>query len=60
MKFTSLERLLNGTAEPFTKPSDMPEAEVPIFIDFVRSMLEIDPESRKSASELLQNKWINS
>lgn len=46
--------------EPFIKPSDMPDAEIPIFIDFVKGMLTIDPESRKSASELLQHKWINS
>ena len=60
MGSASLERLMNGTTKPFLKPHDMPEAELLIFIDFVRGMLEIDPDSRKSASELLQHKWINS
>lgn len=38
---------------------DMPEAEVPIFVDFIKGMLEIDPRSRKSAAELLQHEWIH-
>lgn len=59
LKPTSLERLINGTTKPFLKPRDMPDTEVPIFIDFLRGMLEIDPGSRKSASELLQHEWIN-
>ena len=36
----------------------MPKAEVPIFIDFIKGMLEIDPGSRKSAAELLQHEWV--
>ncbi|KAL4807995.1 protein kinase [Aspergillus unguis] len=59
LKPTSLERLINGTTEPFLKPRDMPDCEVPVFIDFLGGMLEIDPGSRKSASELLQHEWIN-
>lgn len=55
---TSLERLLNGKVKPFLKPRDMPEAEITTFIDFIKGMLEIDPMSRKSAAELLQNEWI--
>ncbi|KAI9935061.1 hypothetical protein ASPWEDRAFT_175782 [Aspergillus wentii DTO 134E9] len=31
---------------------------VPEFIDFVRGMLTIDPEQRKSAKELLQHEWL--
>ncbi|KAE8153568.1 protein kinase [Aspergillus avenaceus] len=58
LKPTKLERLINGTTKPFLKPSDMPEAEVPIFIEFVQGMLELDPGTRKSASELLQHEWI--
>ncbi|KAL4786084.1 protein kinase [Aspergillus varians] len=58
MKATSLERMLNGKTKPFLKSSDMPDAEVPIFIDFVRDMLQIDPETRKSAAELLQHEWL--
>lgn len=59
LKPTSLEPLINGTTKPFLKPRDMPDAEVPIFIDFLKGMLEIDPGSRKSASELLQHEWVN-
>ncbi|GES59264.1 protein kinase [Aspergillus terreus] len=58
LKPTSLERLLNGTSKPFLKPKDMPDAEVPIFIDFIKGMLAIDPASRKSAADLLQHEWI--
>lgn len=60
MKSTSLERLLNGTTKPFLKPDDMPDAEVPIFINFLRGMLTIDPEHRSSAAELLQHEWVRS
>lgn len=59
LKPTSLERLLNGTSKPFIKPDDMHDAEVPIFIDFVRGMLQINPDTRKSAAELLQHEWIS-
>lgn len=58
LKPTSLERLLNGTPKPFLKPKDMPDVEVPIFIDFIKGMLAIDPASRKSAADLLQHEWI--
>ncbi|KAK2750101.1 hypothetical protein FQN57_004593 [Myotisia sp. PD_48] len=58
MKSTSLERLINGAEKPFLKPSDMPDFEVPIFIDFLKGMLDIDPRTRKSAAELLQHEWI--
>ncbi|KAJ6096872.1 hypothetical protein N7486_007618 [Penicillium sp. IBT 16267x] len=49
----SLERLIDGTERPFLKPNDMSDAEIPIFIDFLRGMLTIDLTHRKSAVELL-------
>ena len=58
LKPTSLERLLNGTTKPFLKSNDMSDVEVPIFINFVRSMLTIDPARRKTAAELLQHEWL--
>ncbi|KAK9234398.1 protein kinase, partial [Lipomyces kononenkoae] len=58
MKPTSLERMINGTTKLFLKPKDMPDTEVPIFIDFLRGMLAIDPERRRSAADLLQHEWI--
>lgn len=36
MKSTSLEGLINGAEEPFLKPDDMPDAEVSVFIDFLK------------------------
>ncbi|RDW89992.1 CMGC protein kinase [Aspergillus mulundensis] len=60
LKPTTLERLVNGKTMPFLKPIDMPDAEVPIYIDFLKGMLEIDPEKRKSAAELLEHEWIRS
>ncbi|KAG6285546.1 hypothetical protein E4U45_000321, partial [Claviceps purpurea] len=56
---TSLERLLNGDRMPCIKPSDMSDDEVVVFIDFVRSMLQIDPVKRKSAAQLLQHEWLS-
>ncbi|KAG6106266.1 hypothetical protein E4U14_004698 [Claviceps sp. LM454 group G7] len=56
---TSLERLLNGDRMPRIKPSDMSDDEVVVFIDFVRSMLQIDPKKRKSAAQLLQHEWLS-
>ncbi|KAF7591091.1 hypothetical protein BBP40_001990 [Aspergillus hancockii] len=53
LKPTSLERLINGT-KPFLKPKDMSDAEVPIFLDFLRGMLQTNPELRNSATDLLQ------
>ncbi|KAG6091429.1 hypothetical protein E4U30_006955, partial [Claviceps sp. LM220 group G6] len=56
---TSLEHLLNGERMPRMKPSDMSDDEVVVFIDFVRSMLQIDPKKRKSAKQLLQHEWLS-
>ncbi|KAJ0420558.1 protein kinase [Aspergillus carlsbadensis] len=58
LKPTCLERLIDGETKPFLKPTDMTKAEVPVFVDFIKGMLEIDPASRKSADELLQHEWI--
>ncbi|KAM3448170.1 hypothetical protein MY3296_008040 [Beauveria thailandica] len=59
LKPTSLERLVNGDVKPFIKPADMLETEIAIFIDFIKSMLAIDPMARKSAAELLQHEWLS-
>ncbi|EED20490.1 protein kinase, putative [Talaromyces stipitatus ATCC 10500] len=58
LKPTTLERLINGTTKPFLKPNDMPDAEVPIFLNFLTAMLSIDPNRRRSAADLLQHDWI--
>lgn len=36
----------------------MPDAKIPIFIDFLQGMLKIDPAHRKSAAELLRHEWL--
>ncbi|KAJ5783747.1 uncharacterized protein N7518_009424 [Penicillium psychrosexuale] len=54
----SLERLIDGAEMPFIKPNDMSNAEIPIFIEFLRGMLTIDPTHRKSAAELLDHEWL--
>ena len=38
----------------------MPKNEVPIFADFLRGMLTLDPANRKSAAEMLEHEWLNS
>ncbi|KAL3457560.1 protein kinase [Aspergillus heterothallicus] len=58
LKPASLEFLVNGPTAPFTRPHDMPESEIPAFVDFLKGMLVIDPQSRKSAAELLQHEWL--
>ncbi|PGG99297.1 CMGC/SRPK protein kinase [Helicocarpus griseus UAMH5409] len=58
LKPTTLENLLNGPKKPFSKPDDMPEADVPLFINFIRGMLAIDPERRSSAADLVKHEWL--
>ena len=56
----SLERLLDGKKEPFRRPDDMTESEVPLYVDFLKGMLTLDPEKRKSAAEMLEHEWLRS
>ncbi|KAL4791274.1 kinase-like domain-containing protein [Aspergillus venezuelensis] len=58
LKPTSLERLLNGKTRTFLRPAVMTEAEMFVFIDSVRGMLEVDPRSKKSAAELWRHEWL--
>ncbi|QSS62287.1 serine kinase [Histoplasma capsulatum] len=55
---TTLESIIDGQESPFLKPNDMPHAEVPIFIDFLKGMLAINPDHRRSAAELLRHGWL--
>jgi serine/threonine-protein kinase SRPK3 len=36
------------------------DAEKPLFIDFLKSMLRLKPSERASAAELLEHEWIKS
>ncbi|KAF2207809.1 hypothetical protein CERZMDRAFT_114980 [Cercospora zeae-maydis SCOH1-5] len=55
---TSLRAYLDGKDEPFRRPSDMDEDEVPVFVDFLRGALALDPVDRRTATELLQHQWL--
>ena len=59
LETTTLEKLVDGDHERTQRPKDMPESEVPVFCDFLRGMLALDPEKRKSASQLLEHKWLS-
>ena len=58
LKPASLESLMDGENEVLRRPEDMPQTEVPVFVDFLEGMLVLDPEKRKSAAELLEHKWL--
>lgn len=59
------EVIEKGVSEPLNelialqKPVGMPSVEVPIFEDFVRSMLRYKSEERASTAYLLRHPWIN-
>lgn len=36
----------------------LPQSEVPVFIDFLKCMLTLDPDGRKSAAQLLEHYWL--
>ncbi|OAX83469.1 CMGC/SRPK protein kinase [Emergomyces africanus] len=58
LKPTTLESIVTGTTKPFLKPADMPDVEVPIFVDFLKGMLTINPDHRRSAADLLKHEWL--
>lgn len=55
----SLLSLMDGENEVLRRPKDMPEAEVPVFVDFLENVLAIDPDDRKSAAEMLKHPWLD-
>ena len=54
----TLEHFMDGDEGLLLRPKDMPKTEVPIFADFLQGMLALDPEQRKTASELLDHDWL--
>jgi len=58
LKLTSLERCIDGTRGILRRPHDMAAEEVPVFVDFLRGALTLDPDHRRSAKELLQHEWL--
>ncbi|KAI9839839.1 MAG: hypothetical protein M1819_000029 [Sarea resinae] len=55
----SLLSLMDGDHEVLRRPKDMPQTEVPIFVDFLEGMLAVDPENRKSAADMLKHPWLS-
>ncbi|OJD16067.1 CMGC/SRPK protein kinase [Emergomyces pasteurianus Ep9510] len=58
LKPTTLESIIAGSNKPFLKPTDMPDVEEPLFIDFLKGMLTINPDHRRSAADLLKHEWL--
>lgn len=54
----SLLSLMDGQEGILRRPEDMPQTEVPIFVDFLEDMLAVEPGDRKSAAELLKHPWL--
>lgn len=54
----SLLSLMDGENEVLRRPKDMPEAEIPVFVDFLENVLAIDPDDRKSAAGMLKHPWL--
>lgn len=50
---------MDGKDEVLRKPKDMPQTEVPIFVDFLEGMLAVEPDDRKSAAEMLKHPWLD-
>lgn len=55
---TSLLSLMDGKEGALRRPKDMPQAEVPVFVDFLKGMLAIEPNDRKSAAQMLEHQWL--
>jgi serine/threonine-protein kinase SRPK3 len=49
---------MDGETEALRRPDDMPVDEVPVFVDFLKGMLAINPDERKSAAEMLKHDWL--
>lgn len=58
LSLASLLSLMDGEHEVLRRPKDMPQTEVPIFVDFLEGMLAIEPDDRKSAAEMLKHPWL--
>lgn len=58
IKQTGLEKVLDGDCPALQRPADLPKTEVPLLVDFLKSVFVIDPEKRRSAAELLEHEWL--
>jgi serine/threonine-protein kinase SRPK3 len=44
--------------EQFSKVPDLSEVERKAYLDFIKSMIKMDPEQRPGARELLESAWL--
>ncbi|KAK0252921.1 hypothetical protein LTR91_011509 [Friedmanniomyces endolithicus] len=58
LKVTNLADFVDGKEGPFKRPGDMTPEDAPLFVDFLRGALQLDPDERKTAGELLQHEWL--
>ncbi|EGP82922.1 uncharacterized protein MYCGRDRAFT_50394 [Zymoseptoria tritici IPO323] len=58
LKQTSLQDYVVAEQGPFQRPSDMSAEEALVFADFLQGALALDPDHRKTASELLEHDWL--
>ncbi|KAK1061082.1 hypothetical protein LTR33_012768 [Friedmanniomyces endolithicus] len=58
LKVTNLADFVDGKEGPFKRPDDMTPEDAPLFVDFLRGALQLDPDERKTAGELLQHEWL--
>ncbi|EAQ93087.1 hypothetical protein CHGG_01322 [Chaetomium globosum CBS 148.51] len=61
--FDSKGHLLKSSFPPcslgqFSKVPNLSEAETKAYLDFIKSMIRMDPEQRPDASELLESPWL--
>lgn len=47
-----------GHAARIMKPKDMSDADVEVFVSFIRPMLEWDPAKRPSTADILKHPWL--
>jgi len=58
LKVTNLADFVDGKEGPFKRPDDMTPEDAPLFVDFLGGALQLDPDGRKTAGELLQHEWL--
>ncbi|KAK0933021.1 hypothetical protein LTR29_015386 [Friedmanniomyces endolithicus] len=58
LKVTNLADFVDGKEGPFQRPDDMTSEDALRFVDFLRGALQLDPDERKTAGELLQHEWL--
>ncbi|KAK1016722.1 hypothetical protein LTR54_003401 [Friedmanniomyces endolithicus] len=58
LKVTNLADFVDGKEGPLKRPDDMTPEDAALYVDFPRGALQLDPDERKTAGELLQHEWL--